>query len=581
MGLLDKILNKKQPVDTPCVQIPSAQPPPPIPSNNEVVAEGKVLKEAGKRKQTEPNKTVPKNELQKMIDNATARKELHIPAGKGEIEGPAEITKPLTLVGNGCFIHAMHGPVLSILSKDVTIRDCCIEVAASGYPDSIDCKKADAVAVYTDSSPSFDRVFLVGNVKGVSQEEGDWHYPKSLNLGRMEPKKEYQCTMRCVLPVSCEIQSDIKGLKITPTKINTKKPTDIELLFDPFSPNTIISGWLYLKTKQFTRKIKVNANIAATPGKGAKAGTKKFVYKAPEPKPPPQVAAPSFTPASGNFASVINVQILCKDSQATIYYTVDGSEPTKQSSVFKDPLMIDKSVAIHARAFSENKTPSSVISAKYDIVIPPPQVAKPTLLPDGGIFDKETQVALNCSTSNAVIHYTRDGSEPNESSPIYRKPIRCKKDLTLKARAFCEKMVPSEEVTGIYEIILPLPPTPPKRQATNFKSGKSTAPSVTAWKVHEESSASDEADASLKKGSVFSSIKQSQPGALPTDTGIDPADLSVAGTKQKGAIFGEKTKRRNVFEQEEKEERDKSITKDAETTSKKSKHSPAIGNAFK
>ena len=49
---------------------------------------------------------------------------------------------------------------------------------------------------------------------------------------------------------------------------------------------------------------------------------------------PPTCITPTFSPAAGTFASAQNVTISSETDGATIYYTVDGTEPTTESNVY-------------------------------------------------------------------------------------------------------------------------------------------------------------------------------------------------------------------------------------------------------
>ena len=50
----------------------------------------------------------------------------------------------------------------------------------------------------------------------------------------------------------------------------------------------------------------------------------------------------------------------------------------------------------------------------------------------------------------SVIHYTTDGGEPTRSSPVYRKPIPLKKDVTIRAAAFSEGRICGGTATHTY-----------------------------------------------------------------------------------------------------------------------------------
>ena len=63
--------------------------------------------------------------------------------------------------------------------------------------------------------------------------------------------------------------------------------------------------------------------------------------------------------------------------------------------------------------------------------------AEPIFSPKPGISDGDMEVSLSCPDSRAVIHYTIDGSQPFDSSPVYHAPI-IMKGLTLRLKAFAE-----------------------------------------------------------------------------------------------------------------------------------------------
>lgn len=83
-----------------------------------------------------------------------------------------------------------------------------------------------------------------------------------------------------------------------------------------------------------------------------------------------------------------------------------------------------------------------------------PDVAcEPRFSPAPGVFRSDTEVALQCNTSDATIHYTVDGSQPLNDSPVYRAPIRVKVTaLTIKAYATAAGKKDSPVVTGIFRI---------------------------------------------------------------------------------------------------------------------------------
>jgi hypothetical protein len=83
----------------------------------------------------------------------------------------------------------------------------------------------------------------------------------------------------------------------------------------------------------------------------------------------------------------------------------------------------------------------------------PDNVAEPVFSPRPGVFDDHTAVTLTCATPGAVMHFTVDGSQPFDTSPIYRAPIIVMgTELTIKAFATAPGKKDSAVVTGIFRI---------------------------------------------------------------------------------------------------------------------------------
>ncbi len=80
------------------------------------------------------------------------------------------------------------------------------------------------------------------------------------------------------------------------------------------------------------------------------------------------------------------------------------------------------------------------------------QVALPTFSPPAGTYYSSQSVSIDCTTEDATIHYTLDGSDPDQTSPIYTEPISIEETTTVKARAYKIDMTPSPIATAIYTI---------------------------------------------------------------------------------------------------------------------------------
>jgi len=72
----------------------------------------------------------------------------------------------------------------------------------------------------------------------------------------------------------------------------------------------------------------------------------------------------------------------------------------------------------------------------HSITLPLFKVATPTATPNGGTFITLSQsVTLSTTTTEAVIHYTLDGTTPTTSSPAYSEPLALTATTTVKAIA--------------------------------------------------------------------------------------------------------------------------------------------------
>ena len=163
------------------------------------------------------------------------------------------------------------------------------------------------------------------------------------------------------------------------------------------------------------------------------------------------VATPTFNPVGGTYSSAQIVTIQCATNGATIYYTIDGSEPSSWSTAYSGPIMVNVTTTIKARAFMwEYMMASETALATYEI-----KVASPTFDPAGGAYSSAQNIVLSCPTPGATITYTTDGSEPSSSSATYSSPIIVTSSSTIKAKAFISRMTDSDTASATYTINLP------------------------------------------------------------------------------------------------------------------------------
>ena len=82
----------------------------------------------------------------------------------------------------------------------------------------------------------------------------------------------------------------------------------------------------------------------------------------------PTVATPVFSMASGTYYETIEVEITCATEGATIYYTTDGSDPTEDSEIYEEPIVVESDMTIKAIAMMEGYDNSGIATASYVIM---------------------------------------------------------------------------------------------------------------------------------------------------------------------------------------------------------------------
>ncbi|MBO4803664.1 MAG: chitobiase/beta-hexosaminidase C-terminal domain-containing protein, partial [Muribaculaceae bacterium] len=65
-------------------------------------------------------------------------------------------------------------------------------------------------------------------------------------------------------------------------------------------------------------------------------------------------------------------------------------------------------------------------------------LVSPVISPPGGTYYEPIEVSMSCSTTDATIHYTTNGSTPTTASPQYTEPFTLSSDCTVKAVAILD-----------------------------------------------------------------------------------------------------------------------------------------------
>lgn len=185
----------------------------------------------------------------------------------------------------------------------------------------------------------------------------------------------------------------------------------------------------------------------------------------------PTVAAPSIQPNGGTFYSSQNVTLSTVPSTAQIFYTLDNSNPTPQSSLYSDPITVSANTTVNAIATAPGYVQSSTGSAVFTFPDQPPAV---TFSPAAGTYTTAQNVKLLDGDSSASIYYTTDGTPPSSNSTSYTGAIPVSAGTTINAIAVDTSLGTenSNVSTAAYVI-------QPATAAINFGSGFASTTGLT------------------------------------------------------------------------------------------------------
>ncbi len=163
----------------------------------------------------------------------------------------------------------------------------------------------------------------------------------------------------------------------------------------------------------------------------------------------PTTAAPTFSLPSGSLGTnTLAVAIACATGDATIRYTLDGTEPTVESMAYTGALTLIQSSVIKAKAFKSGMADSAIATATYTVHAAAPVFDPPT----GATATNSIDFSLSCLTEGVTIRYTTTGSEPTSSSTVYTNTVSMWQNTTVKAKAFKSGMADSATATAVYTV---------------------------------------------------------------------------------------------------------------------------------
>ena len=134
--------------------------------------------------------------------------------------------------------------------------------------------------------------------------------------------------------------------------------------------------------------------------------------------------------------------------EAEIYYTTDGSEPTKKSLKYTKEFIQYGSATIKASSIIHGEM-SSITTVKVEQL----QVLTPKIIPVDRYFSNTIKITLESPMPAAKLRYTLDGTEPTAASALYTNSFLIKETSTLKVKSFKDGCIPSDMITSMYELV--------------------------------------------------------------------------------------------------------------------------------
>lgn len=161
---------------------------------------------------------------------------------------------------------------------------------------------------------------------------------------------------------------------------------------------------------------------------------------------------PEFSYVEGSYAEVIPLK-LSSNTSGTIYYTLDGTKPDKNSPIYTAPLFLETGeYTVSAFFVNDYGIESDIVTKTYVINLAVPNAPEVELY--SGEYSEATMIAVE-PAEGCKIFYTTDESEPTADSVPYTGPIPMPLGTTLfKFVNISSEGIASEVTTRTYTLRL-------------------------------------------------------------------------------------------------------------------------------
>jgi len=135
----------------------------------------------------------------------------------------------------------------------------------------------------------------------------------------------------------------------------------------------------------------------------------------------PALAPPAISPAGGTVVQSVRVTLLPPDTNATLYYTLDGSLPTPASPAYAGPFQLTNSATVTVNAWESGYT-NSIATSAWFAVQPPVVFTGAYAVTNGGLAFQVAGVAGQSyvlQTSTDLVNWVSLSTNMAAATPFY------------------------------------------------------------------------------------------------------------------------------------------------------------------
>ena len=116
-------------------------------------------------------------------------------------------------------------------------------------------------------------------------------------------------------------------------------------------------------------------------------------------------SAPEFSETGGFYSSTISVELSSPEPNATIYYTLDATEPTTADLLYSTPIEITTTSVLRARAFIDQSLPSAIQTHTYFMNESSDLVTISLVTDPGNFFDEDSGIYVRGPNASNSFPY--------------------------------------------------------------------------------------------------------------------------------------------------------------------------------